>query len=97
MVMRYGMVEKLGHIAYEIERPSFLDPRTGTVPARDFSEDTAREIDCAVREIVKEAFDKASTILRDNRTLLETWANKLLAAETLSEEDLGPLRTQLSR
>jgi hypothetical protein len=34
--------------------------------------------------------------LRGHRELLESWAGRLLAAETLNEEDLRPLRQQLS-
>src|SRR2546421_5103124 len=51
MVMRYAMVESLGHVAYEEERPPFLG---GPLPQghREFSEETAREIDIAVRDIV---------------------------------------------
>src|SRR3990172_325319 len=59
MVMRYGMYEKLGHVAYETERPSFLGLPGETMRGRDFSEETARDIDRAVREIVQDAFDKA--------------------------------------
>src|SRR5687767_13422990 len=50
MVMRYGMVKSLGHVAYEEERAPFLG---GPLPQghREYSEETAREIDVAVREI----------------------------------------------
>src|SRR5206468_9262246 len=49
MVMRYAMVESLGHIAYEEQPAAFL----GVQPFqknREYSEATAREIDIAVRE-----------------------------------------------
>jgi len=96
MVMRYGMVAALGHVTYEGERSRFLEMPGGAAPTRDFSEETAREIDCAVREIVGAAFEQATAILRERRDLLQTWAEKLLAAETLGEEDLRPLRQQLA-
>jgi cell division protease FtsH len=96
MVMRYGMVSALGHVTYETERARFLDMPGSVSPPRDYSEETAREIDCAVREIVGAAFEKATGILRGHRELLESWAGRLLAAETLNEEDLRPLRQQLS-
>ena len=49
MVMRYGMDEKLGNLSFEDERPAFLP--TQIAPAeRRYSEETAREIDRAVRE-----------------------------------------------
>jgi len=88
MVMRYGMHAKLGHVAYQTERPAFL-PVPGVVPeARTYSEDTAREIDVAVREIVQVAFDRAVAILSGRRDILERGARLLLARETLTEDDL---------
>src|SRR5687768_15233197 len=50
MVMRYGMVKNLGNVAYEEEQAPFLG---GFQKKREFSEATAREIDVAVRDIVK--------------------------------------------
>ncbi len=92
MVMRYGMHAKLGHVAYEAERPAFLQV-PGMPPAtRDYSEDTAREIDHAVRELVQAAFEKALAILRAQRETLARGARELLAHETLGEEDLNRLR-----
>jgi cell division protease FtsH len=94
MVMRYGMVKSLGFVAYEEERSPFLG---GPVPSghREYSEETAREIDVAVREIVKTAHDKALNILSRKKDLLESWAQRLLAKETLAESELAELRTSL--
>jgi cell division protease FtsH len=91
MVMRYGMVKSLGHVAYEEERSPFL---AGPImqKSREYSEETAREIDIAVRDIVKAAYDKALAILAREKTLLERWALKLLEKETLAEAELGELR-----
>jgi cell division protease FtsH len=92
MVMRYGMEEKLGHVAYEAERPLFLGVPDSMQRGRDFSEETAREIDCAVRKFVESAFDKAAGILKQRQDLLERGAQLLLQQETLSEEDLKAFR-----
>src|SRR3954463_4064703 len=56
MVMRYGMVKTLGHVAYENEPAGFLN---NNISQKQFSETTAREIDVAVREIVDKAYAKA--------------------------------------
>jgi len=89
MVMRYGMDPKLGNVTYEGERAAFLEQGPGAVlPERRFSEDTAREIDRAVREIVDSAFSRALGLLRERRRTLEDGAQALLAKETLVEEDL---------
>ncbi|MBI4205240.1 MAG: ATP-dependent metallopeptidase FtsH/Yme1/Tma family protein [Betaproteobacteria bacterium] len=95
MVMRFGMYEKLGHVAYEAERPTFLGVPGETMRGREFSEETAREIDCAVREFVNAAFEKAVGILNEHRDLLEGGAQALLEKETLVEEDLKALRSKL--
>jgi cell division protease FtsH len=91
MVMRYGMVKTLGHVAYEEERPPFLG---GPLPMghREYSEETAREIDVAVRDIIDAAYEKALDILKRERSPLERWAQRLLEKETLVEADLAELR-----
>ncbi|WP_367025880.1 ATP-dependent zinc metalloprotease FtsH [Methylococcus sp. ANG] len=92
MVMRYGMYEKLGHVAYEAERPAFLGVPMAPEMRREFSEETAREIDCAVREIVTRAFDAATSTLEQRRDSLERGAKLLLEKETLVEDDLVAFR-----
>jgi cell division protease FtsH len=95
MVMRYGMVKALGHMAYEEERSPFLAGMPAQGP-REYSEETAREIDVAVRDIVKAAYDKALGILTREKKLLERWAQKLLEKETLAEAELAELRASIS-
>ncbi|MCX7962188.1 MAG: ATP-dependent zinc metalloprotease FtsH [Burkholderiales bacterium] len=95
MALRYGMVEKLGHVAYDEERPSLLG--VPSAAPREFSEDTAREIDVAVREIVQRAFDRAVAILQREREVLERGARLLLEKETLGEAELAELRAALAR
>jgi len=90
------MVKSLGFVAYEEERSPFLG---GPMPQghREYSEQTAREIDVAVRDIVKAAYDKALGILSKEKQLLESWARKLLEKETLAEAELAELRRALGR
>ncbi len=94
MVMRYGMVTALGHVAYEEERSPFLAGIPGPAP-REYSEETAREIDIAVREIVKAAYDKALAILARERATLERGAQQLLEKETLGEDEIAALKTSI--
>jgi cell division protease FtsH len=94
MVMRYGMSDKLGPVAYDQERTPFLEgPRMPV--AQEFSDDTAREIDREVREITGRVFDQAVSILARNRALLEKSARELLQKETLGEDDLRAIRAQV--
>jgi len=91
MVVRYGMVESLGQLAYEEPRNLLLGENL--FPGkREYSEETAREIDVAVRDIVKRAYDKASAILAREKPLLERGAQLLLQKETLAEAELAELR-----
>ncbi|HLT00829.1 MAG TPA: ATP-dependent zinc metalloprotease FtsH, partial [Geminicoccaceae bacterium] len=58
MVTRYGMDQKLGQVALETERGPYLGaPIEGG--GRRFSEDTAREIDVAVRERIDRTYHRA--------------------------------------
>ncbi len=91
MVMRYGMDEKLGHVALESIRPAFLDLPGAFPPVREYSEATAHEVDCAVRAIVQAAFERAVQLLTERRDTLDRGARQLLAQETLSGEDVQTL------
>jgi cell division protease FtsH len=91
MVTRYAMVPALGNVAFEAEARGFLGGRPGGPLERTYSEQTAREIDCAVRDIVEDAFRKARGILERNRGVLEKGSRLLLEKETLSEKELEAL------
>jgi cell division protease FtsH len=97
MVLRYGMDKKLGHVAYERER----QPMIGTMSApgwhpREFSDETERLMDHAVRDLVGHAFGRAIEILNAHRPVHEKTAQLLLQKETLEEEDLAVLRRQVA-
>ncbi len=94
MVTRYGMDEKLGQVVYQEDAPLFLEGVPG-FNKRDFSEETAREIDCAVRELVNGALEKATDILKRNRDVLERGARMLLEQETLAETELETLQQEI--
>jgi cell division protease FtsH len=87
MVTRFGMGRPLGPVTYEAEPNGFLGPMAGTT--RLYAEETAREIDVAVREIVDAAFERARAILTRNRPILEEGAKALLAKETLADAELS--------
>jgi cell division protease FtsH len=92
MVTRFGMDAKLGQVTYETPRQTFLaENALAHYAEREFSEETAREIDCAVRDLVAKAFDKALDILRRYRRELDEGAKLLLEKETLQREELPAL------
>ena len=89
MVMRYGMIGPLGNRVYAPPRQTFLNQALPEV--REFSEETAREIDVAVRSLVDEAYDRARDVLARQRDDLEAGAKLLLEREVLTAADFAPL------
>jgi len=91
MVTRYGMSETVGQVVYERQRQRFLELPENLALEGGLSDATARRIDDAVRALVDEAFARATALLTLRRSLLEQGAQRLLAQETLSEDELRPL------
>jgi cell division protease FtsH len=90
MVTRYAMVPELGHATYEPESESLLGQ--SLVPSeRKYSEQTAREIDCATRQFVDGAFARARRIVEWNIPLVKQSAQLLLERETLEQAELAGL------
>jgi cell division protease FtsH len=95
MVLRYGMSEALGNVAYDRDRSPFLQPNFPVPQERNYSEDTAHAVDNAVRSFVDRAFEQASAILRRNRGLLDRTAAALLETETLSEPEIARVKQEI--
>ena len=89
------MDEKLGLVAYEDERRTFLPGTDMDFRAHRYSEQTSREIDCAVHAVLTRAFDQATRLLTAARKVLEHGARQLLEKETLGESELAELRQTL--
>jgi len=89
---QYGMVSSLGDVAYDRQHSQFLaGTQAPGLLDRSYSEQTAREIDCAVRDIIARAGQRAIAELERRRDLLERGAEVLLEKETLSVTDLQAL------
>ncbi len=95
MVLRYGMSEALGNVAYDRDRSPFLQPTIPVPQERSYGEATAHAVDRAVRELVDRAFAQASTVLQKNRALLDRTAAALLATETLNEPEIERLKAEI--
>ncbi len=92
MVMRFGMDKALGPVALDTEQGQFLGQPGAFWQPRRFSEQTAREIDQAVRTRLEAALARAIGILADNRAALDAGAELLLTRETLGAEDLPKVK-----
>jgi cell division protease FtsH len=83
MVMHWGMSDKLGNVLYG-DNPEFVFlGRDMMSRSKDYSEQTAQEIDAEVKRIIDEANTTAKELINTNRDKLEIIANALLEYETL--------------
>ena len=90
MVCEWGMSEKIGAITYgQEEQPIFMGKEIAR--HKDYSEHIAKEIDCAVREILENAKDKALTLLKEHKSDLEKLTAALLEKETLCDDEIREL------
>jgi cell division protease FtsH len=64
--------------------------------AKDYSEETAREIDDEIKLIIEEAREKVRAMLSEKKSLLENVARTLLEKETIEGEELRELITNHS-
>lgn len=97
MITRFGMDEGLGYIAFEAQRPRFLDTPELAHGGCRVAESTQARIDQTIRDIVMGVFERAYRILDINRAVLERCARELLARETLDESDIRQLTQGLVR
>ncbi len=84
MVTKWGMSEKLGAINYSENTENFFG-------IKSYSEETAREIDTEIHNIVGTQMKRASKLLEDNRDTLDRIAQSLISHETLTLDDLNKL------
>lgn len=90
MVTRLGMTEEFDMMATEVVANRYL----GGDAALQCSETTAGKIDAKVLALIKEAHEKARTILQDNRDKLDVLAQYLLEKETITGEQFMALLQQ---
>jgi len=82
MVCEWGMSEKMGPLTFgQKEEQIFLGREISQ--HRDYSENTAQEIDKEVKNIVSECYARAREVLKENINLLHKLAGTLLEKEVL--------------
>lgn len=89
MVTRYGMSNLGARTFGKKEELVFLGREMHE--NRDYSEETARAIDAEVSRLINEAFERATSILTEKRTTLDTIANTLLEKETLEKDEFDAI------
>ncbi len=83
MITRYGMSDQFGMVALETVGNQYLGGDTSLA----CSPETARIIDEEVVRVVKEQYDRAMEILKENAAKLNELAGYLLEQETLTGEE----------
>jgi cell division protease FtsH len=90
MATEWGMTKALGPMAYG-DRDDTLFQFGPPQRSRDYSEQTAREIDAEVRRIIDEQYGRARLIIEQNVDKLDAIAEALLERETLDSGEIAAL------
>ncbi len=83
MVTRYGMSRKFGLVGLATVESQYLEGRT----ALNCSDETAAAIDEEVVAIIKESYEKALQMLRENREIMDKLAAFLIEKETITGKE----------
>lgn len=90
MVCEYGMSEKIGPLTLGKRHANPFLGRDLTED-RNYSEEIAKSIDLEVRSIMEEAYERAKTILTENRDKMDSIVKILLEKETLERDEFEAL------
>jgi cell division protease FtsH len=86
MVCVYGMSEKMGTVSLgQDQRSHFLG--RDLLEQREYSEETARDIDIEVKAIIEQCYLRAKELLTKNRDKLETMAKRLIEKEVIDIDE----------
>ena len=90
MVCMWGMSDKLGPMSFgDNQEQVFLGREL--IHNKNYGEETAKLIDSEVRRFVEEAHEKATSLVKENRELLDAIAMALLERETITGHDIDLL------
>jgi cell division protease FtsH len=90
MVCEWGMSDAMGPLSYgKKEEHIFLGREIAQ--HRDYSEQTAIEIDQEVKHIVMENYERAKTLIQEHMDVLHNLANALLEKETLDAAEIDAI------
>ncbi len=91
MVTQWGMSEKLGLVAYDSDQPVFMGMEYGNQSRGGYSQETAAAIDAEVRRLISEAHERATKLLKENRSILDNMSRVLVEKETIYTEEVAML------
>ena len=91
LITRFGMSTELGQSVLERQSTTYLGERMQGIGEKDYSEQTAREVDLGIRALLDEAYGRAKVLLDSRRGDLDAGAHLLLQKETLTPAEFPPL------
>lgn len=91
MVVKYGMSENLGLIAYGDDSDEVFIGRELGHANRGYSEEAAAAIDREVKTIVDDCYKKAKAMILENRDVLESCAQLLIEKEKINQKEFEAL------
>jgi len=90
MVQRWGMSDRLGPRVYgDNDSEVFLG--RDMVTHRNLSNATAEEVDKEVSRIIQEQYDRARSLIEENRQIIERMTKNLLEWETLESDQIDQI------
>ena len=89
MVTEWGMSEAIGNIYLGGDKEVFLGKDFGAT--HTYSEELGGVIDVEIRKIIDGAYDRALTILREHRTILDNMVKVLYAKQTIYTDEVNML------
>ena len=91
MVTQWGLSEKMGPLMYEDGGEEVFLGRSAGQQQKGISDETAKNIDEEVRNIVDECYSKAQKLLTDNLDKLHAMAEALMLYETISSDQIDDI------
>ncbi len=88
MVTQWGMSDKLGLVAYDSDQPVFMGMEYGNQSRGGYSQETAAAIDSEIRRLISDAHERATKLLKENRSIMDNMARVLVEKETIYTDEV---------
>ncbi len=92
MITMYGMSDEFGMVALESVQNRYLDGRS----VMNCSEETATKIDDEIRVMLKNAYDKAYHLLKENEEVLDALAQHLIEKENITGKEFIKIYAEIT-
>jgi len=87
MITSYGMSDEFGFVNLEKQNSMYI----GNSVSSNYSQETATKIDNAIQKIMRESYEKAVSILREKKDILDKLADILLEREAINGDEFADL------